>query len=113
MSHPEPEWQCPWCRAVATPLSGAPGICEKKRCACGALGIGAPPRDTDEIIDDAIGIFGIHGSFLTPFDADRVAGLQQAGVEVAEGRRIPADATHPFEYRVLWFRRDAAGAAKS
>jgi hypothetical protein len=84
----------------------SPGICESRRCKCGAIGIAGPPWDTDEIIDDAIGVFGIAAGYLTPFDSDRVAGLRQIGVEVAEGQRIPG-ASDRFELRVLWFRRQA------
>ena len=78
---------------------------ESKRCQCGALGMAAPPRDADEIIDDAIGIFGIAEGYLTPYVSDRVAGLQQIGVEAVEGQRIPTDANNRFEWRVLWFRK--------
>jgi len=105
MPDAEPDWLCPWCQAVATLPSDSRGICESRRCECGALGIGAPPWDTDEIIDDAIGIFGIAEGYLTPLDSDRVAGLRRVGVEVAEGRRIPPSASNRFELRVLWFRK--------
>jgi hypothetical protein len=99
------DWLCPWCQAVARLPGNPAGICESRRCGCGALGIAAPARDTDEIIDDAIGVFGIPEGSLTPFDADRVAGLQQLGVEVAEGEPIPAGVISRFELRVLWFRK--------
>jgi hypothetical protein len=99
------DWLCPWCGEVASDPANAPGICESRNCTCGAMGIGAPPWDTDEIIDDAIAIFGIAEGFLTSFDADRVAGLQRVGVEVVEGQSVPADGSNRFELRVLWFRR--------
>jgi hypothetical protein len=105
MPEPEHEWLCPWCRAIANKPGNMSGICESKRCECGALGIATPPWDTDEIVDDAIGVFGIPEGDLTPYDSDRVAGLQQVGVEVAEGERIPAGVLNRFELRVLWFRR--------
>ena len=99
------EWLCPWCHAVAKMPANTRGICESKRCDCGALGIAAPPWDTDEIIDDAIGVFGIADGYCTLYDSDRVAGLRQSGVEIAEGERIRDRASNRFELRVLWFRR--------
>jgi len=105
MSHVGPDWSCPWCRTVATRASGLPVICESRRCGCGALALGAPPVDTDEIVDDAINLFGIAEGHLTEFDADRIAGLRQLGIEVAEGDFMQPEASHPFGFRVLWFRR--------
>jgi hypothetical protein len=108
MPDAEREWACPWCQAVATRPSDSTGICESKQCECGALGIAAPPWDTDEIIDDAIGVFGIAEGYLTPLDSDRLAGLRQVGVEIAEGQRIPPGANRRLELRVLWFRKQAS-----
>ena len=108
MGETEQNWLCPWCQAVARTPANTTGICESKRCECGALGIAAPPWDTDEIIDDAISLFGIAKGHLTPYDSDRVAGLQQLGVEIAEGERIPAGVSNRFELRVLWFRQGHA-----
>lgn len=105
MPKPEHEWLCPWCQAIAEMPGNLSGIWESKHCECGALGIAAPPWDTDEIIDDAIGVFGIAEGYLASHDSDRVAGLQQVGVEVAEGERIAAGVLSQFELRVLWFRR--------
>ena len=105
MPNAEQEWLCPWCGAIATLPSDSQGICESRRCGCGALGIGAPPWDTDEIIDDAIGIFGIAEGYLTPFDSDRVVRLRQVGIEIAEGRRIQPTTSYRFELRVFWFRK--------
>lgn len=82
-----------------------PVICHSRTCECGALALGAPPLDTDEIVDDAINLFGIADGYMTPFDADRLAGLGKVGVEMKEGQRIPAGNGLPFEIRVLWFRR--------
>jgi len=105
MQEDESRWLCPWCREFATLPGNPSGICESKRCQCGGLGIAAPSRDSDEIIDDAIGIFGIAEGCLTPYNSDRVAGLQRIGVEVLEGQRVPADADNRLEWRVLWFRK--------
>jgi hypothetical protein len=71
------------------------------------LALAAPPWDSDEIIDDAIGTFGIADGYLTPFDADRITGLQLVGIEIAEGLPIPSGDGNPFQLRVLWFRRKA------
>jgi hypothetical protein len=75
-------------------------------CNCGALGLGAPTCDTDEIIDDVINVWGpIPDAYMTSFVADRVAGLQQIGVEVAEGQAVVSSAGDPLELRVIWFRQ--------
>ena len=98
-------WRCPWCNKVASVPAALSTICDSRVCECGALGLGAPPWDIDEIVDDAINIFGIADGYMTPFDADRVAGLQAVGVDVVEGERIQASGRNQPELRVLWFRR--------
>lgn len=69
--------------------------------------MGAPSRDTDEILDDAINVFGgIEDAFMTPYNTDRVAGLRRLGIDIVEGEIVAADrGTSPFDLRVLWFRR--------
>jgi hypothetical protein len=99
------DWQCPWCGEAATRPADASRICESRGCPCGATAIAAPSRDSDEIIDDAIAIFGIADGYLTPHDADRLAGLREIGVDVAEGRSLPAGQGSRYVRRVLWFRR--------
>jgi len=69
------------------------------------LALGAPTRDTDEIIDDAINIFGIADGYMTPYDANRILGLQKGGVEVAEDLRMPSGDGNSSQLRILWFRR--------
>lgn len=98
-------WLCPWCGKIAHLPTRHTVICYSKTCACGARALGAPPWDSDEIVDDAINIFGIADGFMTSFDADRLAGLQKVGVEIKEGQTIPHGESGPFEIRVLWFRR--------
>ena len=105
---PASAWECPWCALLADRPADLRVICQSRICVCGALALGAPPEDTDEIIDDAINVFGIADGYLTELDSDRVAGLKALGVEVAEGRRIAPSAEHHAEIRVLWFRKDAA-----
>jgi hypothetical protein len=104
---PESAWECPWCRVLADKPADLRVISQSRICVCGALALGAQPWDTDEIIDDAITVFGIPDGSLTEFDSDRLAGLRAIGVDVAEGHRIPPGAGHQFETRVLWFRRSA------
>jgi hypothetical protein len=98
-------WRCPWCTTHATRVPASPAICETRSCGCGAIALAAPPWDSDEIIDDAINIFGIAPEYLTPFDLDRLAGLRHSGVEVRDGEPLPASEGRRFEFRVMWFRR--------
>ena len=101
------KWLCPWCGSVAHLPTQHRVICHSRTCECGALALGAPTRDTDEIIDDAINIFGIADGYLTPFDSDRILGLQENGVEVAEDPRMPSGDGSSSQLRILWFRRKA------
>ena len=73
--------------------------------------MGARSRDTEEIIDDAINVFGgIEDAFMTPYDTDRVAGLRRLGIDIVEGEIVAADrGTSPFDLRVLWFRQLGTG----
>ena len=100
-------WECPWCGVLADRPSDFPVICQSRACICGALALGAPRWDTDEIIDDAINVFGIAEGHLTEFDSDRIAGLRAIGVEVAEGRPVAPSASNPLGINVLWFRKSA------
>lgn len=92
---------------MAVKHSSLPVICKSRICDCGAVALGAPSRDTDEILDDAINVFGgIEDAFMTPYDTDRVAGLRRLGIDIVEGEIVAADrGTSPFDLRVLWFRR--------
>jgi hypothetical protein len=98
-----PEWLCPWCGTSTTVTYRMRVVSESRICQCGAVGLGA--LDSDEMIDDAINIFGIAEGYLTPFDSDRLLGLEKNGVEIKEGESIPASPTCPFELWPLWFRR--------
>ncbi len=104
------QWLCPWCGTVARLPTQHSVLCHSRTCECGALALGAPPWDTDEIIDDAIGIFGIADRYMTPYDADRILGLQEGGVEVAEDPRMPSGDDKSSQLRILWFRRKAGGS---
>lgn len=101
----ETGWLCPWCGRKAHLPARQVVICHSRACECGALGLGAYPWDTDEIIDDAINVFGIADGYLTPFDEDRMAGLRTVGVEIREGPGVPARDGRRPAIRVLWFRK--------
>ena len=104
MAETDDNWQCPWCRRLADVSADLTVICESRSCQCGALALGAPPEDVDEIIDDAINVFGpIADGYMTEFDRDRIAGLRQIGVEVAGNDAVvPSEST---DFRIMWFRR--------
>jgi hypothetical protein len=109
MGEVDRNWLCPWCSTLALLPTQQRVICHSRTCQCGALALGAPRWDSDEIIDETIGAFGIADGYLT-FDADRIAGLQLVGIEIAEGLPIPSGDGNPFELRVIWFRRKAEPA---
>ncbi len=102
---PHSAWECPWCGLLSDIPAEVRTYLQSRRCNCGALAFGAPPMDSDEIIDTAISVFGIADGYLTEFDSDRMAGLRAVGVEIAEGRRIGPGPSDPFETLVLWFRQ--------
>lgn len=106
-AEPQSAWECPWCGWLADKPADLLVICLSRSCPCGALALGAPPCDTDEIIDDAVNVFGIDDGYLTEFDSDRLAGLRAVGIEVAEGRQLAPTSSARFETRVLWFRKPA------
>lgn len=86
MGESDRPWRCPWCGKLAGLPTYFVVICQSRVCECGALSLGAVSWDTDEIVDDAINVFGpIPSEYVTPLDADRVAGLERIGVEVAGG----------------------------
>ena len=100
-------WRCPWCDRTASLATPHTVICDTRRCNCGAIALGAPPYDFDEVVDDAINIFGIDVRYRTPFDADRVRGLQERGVEIREGCTVRVHTDPILEFRYFWFRREA------
>jgi len=102
------EWVCRWCSGrTSTPMDGQV-ICVSRVCQCGAIALAAPAHDFDEVVDDAIHLFGIADEYLTPFDWDRVAGLEQLGVNMLEGSVISGQPSgSPHDLRVFWFRKDA------
>lgn len=93
--------ECPWCRA-----SGARtllGPCWGLRCACGAVLLGAPAADFDEVIDQAINEFSLFQDFMREGkrlgNLGRQAWLERKGVEVLEmGGSEPAGPLGPTRY---------------
>jgi hypothetical protein len=101
-------WTCPWCHTVAALETRHPVICYSRTCACGAVALGAPPWDLDEIIDDAIGIFVVkdrpQSSGPDPLPMDDI---RQSGVEIRIGELVQglSGMPAPLKYQFLWFRR--------
>ena len=102
------KWTCPWCGRVASRPTEHRLICYSRTCDCGAVALGAPPWDSDEIIDDAIGIFQVE---VRPesrgYDALLLEDIKRSGVEVREGvleTGVPG-MPHGWKVRYLWFRR--------
>ena len=101
-------WKCPWCDKEAI-LANSKSLCASRICGCGAVGFAAPPQDSDEIIDDAIGYFQVRTrSESCGFDALFLQDIQSSGIEIREGLLIE-DPSTPFpdwKLRHLWFRRE-------
>jgi len=97
-------WSCPWCEHTAAPDASQTTISEARYCPCGAIGLGAPAHDFSEVIDDAVGMFGIADGFLTPHDSDRIRGLHKSGVEIRPGIDLAPDDQFPLGLEVMWFR---------
>ncbi len=99
------EWKCPWCGRMATIVRQS--ICDSRQCDCGAIAVGAPEGDWDEVTDEAIGLFGVaarpESRGLDSLLRDHI---QRSGVEMRPGVRDP-DMGHPraWAYLYTWFRR--------
>ncbi len=100
------DWLCPFCGAVATRETQDRVLCDSRSCSCGAIGLAAPVVDSDEIVDDALGVFGVQVSAESRgFDHLLLEDLRNAGVEVREGQRTRVGEGFWGEYISLWFRR--------
>jgi len=101
-------WICPWCNTPALHESEKKTLCTSCQCSCGAIGLSAPICDTDEIVDDAIGLFEIERSESSVGFTDlQLADIVRSGVDVRGGKLDPDD-LFP-SHRVIWFRkRDSA-----
>jgi hypothetical protein len=107
----EDKWTCPWCGRVATIVRTS--ICDSRQCECGAVALGAPEGDWDEVTDEAIRLFEIATRPESRgFDALLRDDVRQAGVEMQPGVRDP-DMGHPggWAYVYTWFRRAAEPGA--
>lgn len=64
------------------------GPCWGRRCACGAILLGAPVADFDEVIDQAINEFSLFQEFmrdrLRADNRGRQAWLKQRGIEMLD-----------------------------
>jgi hypothetical protein len=70
------------------------------------MALAAPVVDTDEIVDDALGIFGVQiRAESRGFDALMLEDLRHAGVEIREGQRARVAEGFWGDYTSLWFRK--------
>lgn len=108
----EDKWKCPWCGRVAATVRKS--ICDSRQCDCGAIALGAPEGDWDEVTDEAIALFKVA---IRPessgFDSLLRDDIRRAGVEIRPGVR-DSDMQHPWGWAHIytWFRaaRPAEGA---
>ena len=98
--------RCPWCQSVAEIAPDLRTLSKAVRCACGALGFCANVEDTDEIVDDAIDIFGVRTEETSRGFTDLLlADVVRAGVDV-RGGPLAFDGDDPFpRRRWIWFRK--------
>lgn len=89
---------CPWCREEATAHGRCAGICFARECDCGALALGAPIRDFDEVLDDAIQHYGIAPDKMKVNFGKPEEWLAESGIDFRDGGT--AGTVHYF-----WFRR--------
>lgn len=103
---PQTVFRCPFCDRVAGDAPPGRTLCAARRCGCGAVGLSAPAVDTDEIIDDAIGLFDVGVRDASRgHDAALLEDVRRAGIEVREGWS-GGSGLHPWgPQRTLWFRR--------
>jgi hypothetical protein len=101
----EDKWKCPWCGWIATIVRQS--ICDSRQCDCGAVAVGAPEGDWDEVTDEALSLFEVSTRPESRgFDALLREDIRRAGVEIREGVSDP-DMRHPWgwAYKYTWFRR--------
>lgn len=101
-------WRCPWCGEIAESAPEMRTMCQSRQCACGAIGICAPLRDSDEIVDDAVSIFGVHFEpTSTGFTDLQLVDVARAGVDIRGGRLVLETGEVFPRLRWIWFRRGA------
>ena len=101
----EDKWKCPWCGRIATIVRQS--ICDSRQCECGAVVIGAPEGDWDEVTDEAIEFFNVATRTEScGYDSLLRDDIQRAGVEMRPGVE-DKDMGHPWGWAYLytWFRR--------
>jgi hypothetical protein len=110
---PEEDWHvCPFCARTATRPTTPKPHCESRTCRCGAVVLGAPVGDIDEITDDAIGLFGVA---IRPESTGSEVALRQeilrAGVAIRAGvvRRVELGDGVDRRVQYVWFRRQDSG----
>ena len=97
-------WICPWCDTLAVQRSAKQIICECRECSCGAIGLSAPVHDSDEIVDDAITLFGVETSESSRgFNDLLLADIARSGIEIRGGKLEPGDSL-PTQ-RIIWFKK--------
>jgi hypothetical protein len=98
-------WRCPWSGEVAKHETTPAPSSESRTCDCGAVGLTAAIHDSDEIIDDAIRLFGVRTREASKGFSDLLlADVAQAGVEVRGGAVAGMQGGLPAR-RWIWFRR--------
>jgi hypothetical protein len=99
-------WWCPYCGKFAALETQHEVLCDSKTCLCGAIALAAPLVDSDEIVDDALDIFGVSvREESRGYDTLLLGDLRHAGVEIREGQRARVGEGFWGEYTSLWFRR--------
>jgi hypothetical protein len=80
------------------------GISHARECPCGALALGAPLPDFDEVIDDAIDHFALSPDPWTVNFRPPRLWLAEWGIDIREGGE--EDRGHPLgAVQWFWFRR--------
>ena len=91
---------CPWCGGTAVDAGLRTAV--HLRCACGAIAMGAPAWDFDEVIDDAIDHFALDAKRIGNRAHEPRWWLELFGVDFREGGVATAG---PNEYHFYWFKR--------
>lgn len=83
-SHVTFEGTCPFCGCEATEEVEAV-ISHSRKCSCGAIALGAPQCDFDEVIDDARNYFGVTVDSMTLNFRPPQDWLGECGIDLVEG----------------------------
>jgi hypothetical protein len=90
---------CPWCGATTQPAQI--GVSYAQRCACGAFALGAPARDRDEVIDDAIDELRLVPPQVANLFHEPRRWLEPLGIDYREGGKVGERPTIYY----YWFKR--------